>query len=446
MHQMELSKIKAFLQRRYAIRLGRRYASAAASFMVLGLVGCSEVNKINSSVAQSVPLKQQESFATEQIVIPVVDSKLIAANTKFGFKLFSEILKQDSSKNIFISPASVALALAMTYNGASGETQQAMAKTLELQGINLPGLNSGNAAMLAALEDTDSQVELTIANSLWVRQEYSIKQDFLQRQKFYKAKVTNLDFSDRNAPTVINNWVGQSTHGKINQIIANINPNDVLFLINAIYFKGKWTTQFDKNQTADYPFYLAAGNRKHPMMSQKGEYRYYETEKFQAVSLPYGKDGKLSLYIFLPNQNTSLANFYKDLNPENWEKWMKLFRDREGLIRLPRFKMEYDLTLNDTLKALGMEVAFGDKANFSGIDDNLLISEVKHKTFVEVNEEGTEAAAATSVAIAVTAALAQEPFLMIVDRPFFCAIRDNQTGTVLFMGSIVEPQLGEAKE
>jgi serpin B len=176
------------------------------------------------------------------------------------------------------------------------------------------------------------------------------------------------------------------------------------------------------------------------MMSQKGEYRYYETEKFQAVSLPYGKDGKLSLYIFLPNQNTSLANFYKDLNPENWEKWMTLFRNREGLIRLPRFKMEYDLTLNNTLKVLGMEVAFGDKANFSGISDDLLISEVKHKIFVEVNEEGTEATAATSVAIAVTAASAQEPFLMIVDRPFFCAIWDNQTETVLFMGSVVEPQ------
>ncbi len=444
MHQMEFSEIKAFLRRRYAIRLGRRYASAAASFMVLGLVGCSEINNIDSSVAQSGPFKQQESFATEQVVTPVVDAKLIAANTKFGLKLFSEILKQDSSKNIFISPASVALALAMTYNGASGETKQAMAKTLELQEINPPELN-GNTAMLAAIEDNDSQVELTIANSLWVRQEYPIKQDFLQRQKFYKAKVTNLDFSDRNAPTVINNWVGQSTDGKINQIIANINPTDVLFLINAIYFKGNWTTQFDKNQTADYPFYLAAGNRKHPMMSQKGEYRYYETEKLQAVSLPYG-NGKLSLYIFLPNQNTSLADFYKDLNPENWEKWMTLFRNREGLIRLPRFRMESDLTLNDTLKALGMEVAFGDEANFSGIGDNLLISEVKHKTFVEVNEEGTEAAAATSVAIAVTAAPAQEPFSMIVDRPFFCAIRDNQTGTVLFMGSIVEPQLGEAKE
>lgn len=436
MHQMEFSGIKAFLHRRYAIRLGRRYVSAAASFMVLGLVGCSEVNNIDSSVAQSVPPKQQDPAT--QVVTPVVNSKLIAANTKFGFKLFSEIFRQDSSKNIFISPASVAIALAMTYNGASGETKQAMANTLELQEINLQEVNSGNAAMLAALENTDS-IELTIANSLWAKQEYPLKQDFLQRQKFYKAKVTNLDFSDRAAPTVINNWVNQSTRGRIERIIESINSNDVLFLINATYFKGKWTTQFDKNQTDDYPFYLAAGNRKHPMMSQTGEYRYYETEKFQAVSFPYGKDRKLSLYVFLPNQNSSLSNFYKDLNAQNWEKWMTLFRNREGLVRLPRFSMESELTLNDTLKALGMEVAFGDEADFSGIGDNLSISEVKHKTFVEVNEEGTEAAAATSVTIAVTAAPAQEPFQMIVNRPFFCAIRDNQTGTILFMSSIIEP-------
>jgi len=433
----------SFLHRRYAIRLGRRYANAAASFILLGLVGCSEVNNMNSSVAQSVPVERQESPTPEQVVAPVVNSKLIAANTKFGFKLFSEILQQESSKNIFVSPASVAIALAMTYNGASGETQQAMAKALELQEITLQEVNSGNAAISAGLTNTDSKVELTIANSLWAKQEYPIKQDFLQRsQKFYKAKVTNLDFSDRAAPTIINNWVNQSTRGKITQIIDSINPNDVLFLINAIYFKGKWRTEFDKNQTADYPFYLPAGGQKqHPMMSQTGEYRYYENEKFQAISLPYGEDGKLSLYIFLPNQNTSLSDFYQGLNTENWEKWMTLFRNREGLIRLPRFKMEYDLTLNQTLKALGMEIAFRDEANFSGIGDNLLISEVKHKTFVEVNEEGTEAAAATSVAIAVTAVIpAQEPFQMIVNRPFFCAIRDNQTGTVLFMGSIVEPQ------
>lgn len=443
MNQTQFSRTKAmFLHRRYGIRLGRRYANAAAGLFVLGLVGCTKINDIDSSVAQSLP-PQLQSPVTKQIVTPVVDSKVARANTKFGFKLFSEILKQDSSKNIFISPASVAITLAMTYNGASGKTQQAMAKTLELQAINLQELNSANSAALAALKNTDSQVELNIANSLWANQEYLIKQDFFQKtQEFYKAKVTNLDFSDRTAPTIINDWVKQSTQGKIAQIIDNIGSKDVLFLINAIYFKGKWTTQFDVNQTTDFPFYLAAGNQKqHPMMSQKGKYKYYENENFQAINLPYGQNEKFSLYIFLPNQNSSLSAFSNSLNAENWETWMTLFKTREGLIRLPRFQMEYDITLNDTLKALGMSVAFGDQANFSGIGDNLSISEVKHKTFVQVNEEGTEAAAATSVGIELTAAMPeQKPFQMIVDRPFFCAIRDNQTGTILFMGSIIDPQ------
>ena len=174
-------------------------------------------------------------------------------------------------------------------------------------------------------------------------------------------------------------------------------------------------------------------------MFQSGEYRYYETENFQAVSLPYGNDGKLSLYVFLPSKNSNLTAFYQQLNAENWESWMNSFTNKQGSIRLPRFKMDYDLTLNETLKVLGMEVAFEPLADFDGIADNLAISEVKHKTFIEVNEEGTEATAATSVGVTLVSAMPSQPFYMNVDRPFFCAIRDNQTRTVLFMGSIVDP-------
>ena len=225
-------------------------------------------------------------------------------------------------------------------------------------------------------------------------------------------------------------------------MVEKIDPSQVLFLINAIYFKGSWTNEFDKKQTADYPFNLTSTEQKpYPMMSQTGKYRYYEKEIFQAVSLPYGRDGKVSFYIFLPQQN-SLDAFYQNLNTENWEKWMTQFNKQEGFIRLPRFKIDYDITLNKALTALGMGEAFSNEANFSGMGKNLKISEVRQKTFVEVNEEGTEAAAATSVGIVALSARmpAQEPFRMIVNHPFFCAIRDNQTGSVLFMGSIVEPQ------
>jgi serpin B len=285
---------------------------------------------------------------------------------------------------------------------------------------------------------------LSIANSLWANQNTNFKPQFLQRnQQFYGAKVTKLDFENPDSPDAINDWVKENTRGKIEQIVDQIKPDDVLFLINAIYFKGNWTEQFDKSKTTERPFYLSDGSQKqHPMMSQSGNYRYYENENFQAISLPYGT-GRLSLYVFLPRKNSSLENFQQELNAEDWQRWINEFRMRDGSIQLPRFKFEYDIVLNDALKALGMKDAFDEsKANFSNMASaNIFISEVKHKTFVEVNEEGTEAAAATAVRATQTSArMSEDPFQMVVDRPFFCAIRDNQTGTILFMGSIVDPK------
>ena len=429
-----------FLQRRYGVRLGRRYVLAAAGVVLMGVLGCSQINSSTSALAQSA-LPESESPISKRKLNP--DSKLVTANTKFGFKLFSEVLKQDSSKNVFVSPSSVAIALAMTYNGASGSTQEAMAKALELQGMSLDTINSSNAALKTLLENIDPKVQLTVANSLWASQDTSFKPEFIQKtQDFYTAKITNLNFRNADAPNIINKWVQEKTRGKINKMVEKIDPSQVLFLINAIYFKGSWTNEFDKKQTADYPFQITSTEQKpYPMMSQTGKYKYYENELFQAVSLPYGRDGKVSFYIFLPQQN-SLDAFYQNLNTENWEKWMTQFNKQEGFIRLPRFKIDYDITLNQALTALGMGEAFSNEANFSGMGKNLKISEVKQKTFVEVNEEGTEAAAATSVGIVALSARmpAQEPFRMIVNHPFFCAIRDNQTGSVLFMGSIVEPQ------
>ncbi|MDZ7966603.1 MAG: serpin family protein [Nostoc sp. DedSLP03] len=443
MNRHKLSDAKEnFLQRRYGVSLGRRYALAAASVVLFSVLGCSQVDSNKSAIAQS-SLPQPENPLQKKTVN--TDTKIVESSNKFGFKLFSEVLKNDrGEKNIFISPSSVAIALAMTYNGASGSTQQVMAKTLELQGMNLPEINSSYAAVLKQLLDnSDTKVQLKIANSLWANQKVSFAPDFLKRtQDFYQAKVSNLNFQDAAASSIINNWVKENTNGKITKIVEKIEQNQVLFLINAIYFKGNWSNEFDKKETAPYPFYITSNRPKqHPMMSQKGDYKYYESEKFQAVSLPYGKDGKISFYIFLPKKNSNLKAFYQDLNVENWEKWMTQFNNQKGFIRLPRFKTDYEITLNDALKTLGMGEAFSNKANFSDMGKNFAISQVKHKTFVEVNEEGTEAAAATSVGIVATSARQEpEPFRMIVDRPFFCAIRDNQTGNILFMGSIIEPQ------
>ena len=368
-----------------------------------------------------------------------VDARLVAANTKFGFNVFNTLSKQQPNQNIFISPTSVALALSMTYNGVSGETKQEMTKILELTGMTPQEINAANQNLQNSLQKNDPNVQVSIANSLWAKQGFSLKPEFLQiNQQYYQANITELDLMNPQAPSIINNWVSQKTQGKIDRIVEEISPDQVLFLINAIYFKANWETPFDKSRTTNKTFYLTdSSSKQHPMMSQSGFFRCCETDTFQAVSLSYGQKGALRMYIFLPKSNTNLATFSQQLTSENWDKWMQQFRKIIGRIEIPRFKIEYEIELQDTLKALGMAGIFDiSKADFSPMtDDNVAVDSVKHKTFVEVNEEGTEAAAVTSINLP-----RGSIFLMNVNRPFFCAIRDHTTGTILFMGTIVDPQ------
>ena len=217
-----------------------------------------------------------------------------------------------------------------------------------------------------------------------------------------------------------------------------------MFLINAVYFKGQWQKKFDKALTKEKPFHLPDGKQKPaPMMAQSGKYLYHRGDKFQAVSLPYGNGG-VSAYLFLPDEGSSLDEFLKGFSHQKWEALINNFNSTPGDIELPRFKLDYEKTLNDPLKALGMGMAFSKAdADFSGIrpERDLYISEVKHKAVIEVNEEGTEASAATSVGIAITSAQRpQQPFRFIADRPFLMAIRDSQTGAILFMGAVMEPE------
>ncbi len=409
--------------------------------LLAACLGCTNLTKFDSALAnKQYPAQTPVNLSRKKVVVAPV----VTANTKFGFKLFAEVLKADRSRNVFISPTSVAQALAMTYNGASGETQQAMAQALDLQGLSLQEVNSANASLLALLANPEPQVQLAIANSLWANKDYRFEPSFRASiQEFYHAQLTSLDFGDRRSQDTINNWVKQSTHGKIDKIVDGLRADDVLFLINAIYFKGSWTEKFDKQQTTQLPFHLASGQQKPlMMMSQTGKYQYYENQDFQAVKLPYG-NGRISLEIFLPKQINGLSRFEQNLNPQDWEKWQSQFNLKQGYIRLPRFRMDYEIELKKTLTALGMGQAFSRQANFERMGKNIAISEVLHKTFVDVNEEGTEAAAVTSTRMVTLSAPMpnrEAPFRLIVDRPFFCAIRDQQTGSVLFMGSIVEPQ------
>jgi len=373
----------------------------------------------------------------------VVVNKLVSAYECFSFQLLSQLVKQDPDTNVFVSPFSVAIALVMTYNGAQGNTEQAIAKALGLEGLSLQEINAANQRLLSIGDNLNSQIQIAFANSLWVKQGISLDDDFVQRLKAaYLSEAANLDFVNPDAATTINRWVAEKTQEKIKELVAPIQiKNAILVLINAIYFKGIWTQQFDKDRTKERPFTLPDGSlRSHPMMSQSSQYLYYEREKFQAVSLPYG-DGRVSMYIFLPKESSSIEEFKTLLTVENWRSWMSRFYEMEGDIELPRFKSEYCKVLNDALITLGMGEAFSDDANFEGMGAGALtISQVIHKAFIEVNEEGSEAAAATVVIMTRGGGVISK-FRMMVNRPFFYAIRDNQTGALLFMGFVLNPAL-----
>ena len=404
--------------RTYLILIGYAFT------ILLCLFGCSEIDYTRNIIGDVL----------ETIDDPDVSS-VASANTRFGFKLLQDLRERDSGANIFISPLSISIALTMTYNGAVGETEHAMAEVLEIEGLDRDAVNHSNAALRNSLEDPDPKVEISIANSIWSRQGVEFNPDFLERNRvFFGAEVASLDFSAPEATEIINEWVNTNTNGKIEKIVDRISPQTLLFLINAIYFKGNWQDEFDKSQTRPGIFHLSDGNEKRvEMMRREGEYPYFRGENFEATSLPYG-DGRLGMYIFLPNRDSNLNKFLGNLNAGNWGDWISQFQDRRHDMMLPRFKLEYEVSLNDTLEALGMGIAFGSGADFSGMGPSLFISEVKHKTFVEVNEEGTEAAAVTAVV-----GVKSVPSVFRVDRPFFFAIYDAETETILFMGTVTEP-------
>ena len=364
-------------------------------------------------------------------------SKMVAANNDLGFRLLSQLVEQDVGKNVLLSSFSVAIALAMTYNGAEGKTKQAMAKVLGLTGLGLQEVNGANADFMSMQDGLDPKVQLAIANSIWVGNGIELAPDFIRRiRDYYAGEVANIDFSDPGAADIINRWVAGKTGEKIKKLVTSGDVRSaILILINAIYFKGIWTSQFDEEKTEERAFTLLDGSRKrHPMMSQSGHYDYYENESFQAVSLPYG-ERRISMYVFLPKPTISIGEFQKALTTENWQQWMSRFHKMEGDVVLPRFKVEYGVDLLPNLVALGGgELAGVDFLSMGA--GPLVISNVIHKTFVEVNEEGTEAAAATAVLMRMGVV---RRFSMIVDRPFFCAIRDNETGTLLFMGFVPDP-------
>ena len=381
----------------------------------------------------------------DENILDSFDPVLAGSNNEFGIKLFEKLLEED--EEVFISPVSIAAALTMTYNGARGETREAMARALEVEGVDLERLNENNLALFYLLQEADPSVKLAIANSLWMREGVELDQGFIKRnERFFHAAVKELDFDSPEAADTINRWVYERTGGLIEDIVEPpIDPLTILFLINAIHFQGDWTEPFDKNNTREDTFYLDGGKTTTvPFMYRSDEFYYYEEESFQSVRLPYGEEERMAMYVFLPSEKHNLQDFFKGFKKLEWEGLRQEFHKAEGDLYLPRFSMEYEKSLNDYLKALSMEVAFDEnRADFFDMvpwegKPRLYISEVKHKSFIEVDEKGTEAAAATSVEVRLESAPAFY-FNMKVDRPFFFLIHDEETGAILFMGTVSNP-------
>ncbi|MCH7520435.1 MAG: serpin family protein [Candidatus Marinimicrobia bacterium] len=323
-----------------------------------------------------------------------------------------------------------------------------MRATLELTGLTEEESNAAYQSLMALLTQADPQVQFDVANSIWYRQEWTFKEDFYQRcRDYFDAVVQGLNFGDLASADIINGWVQENTQDKINEIVDKpIDPAIVMFLINAIYFKGTWTYEFDPQDTKDDQFTLADGTQAScRMMEQEADLPYMANDLFQAADLPYG-DGLFSMTVLLPQPGVPLDSLISELTPENWQDWIGSL-DTTGLkVQLPKFTLEYKLKANAVLKKLGMGIALNDppgQADFSRLGQlggYTWIDKVIHKTFVEVNEEGTEAAAATLVEIHTkSAGGGGVPRLFRIDRPFIFVIRERTSGAMLFMGKIVEP-------
>lgn len=378
---------------------------------------------------------------------PPVDPQPIAANTEFGFSLFTELRKETPTGNVFFSPLSVAMALHMTYNGSGATTKEAMADVLAIQGMSFDELNQANAALRQALESPGPGIALSIANSLWSREGCPFAEDFLQTNRdYYGARIGELDFDDPSSAQTMNDWVREATQGRIDGIvewpIRGRRGPVTLIILNAAYFRGEWQDPFLEEDTHPAEFTLLDGTRKPVhMMSRTAEVACYQGEGFRAAHLPYGS-GRFGLDIFLPDPDSTLDELCARAGQPGWDNGLRQAAETEVFLQLPRFRVEWASSLLDALTKLGMGIAFDPvAADFRPMQParpERWIGDVRHKAFLEVNEQGTEAAAATEVQME-EGEMEMGPTSFIVDRPFVCVIRDNETGALLFLGVVTDP-------
>jgi serpin B len=371
---------------------------------------------------------------------------------QFAFDLYAQLRGEDG--NLFFSPFSVSTALAMTRAGARGETAAEMDKTLHFP-FEGEQLQAAFASLIRQVNgdpnDSKRGYQLSTANALWGQKGYGFRPEFVKLTKdYYGAGLTELDFraDPEQARGTINAWVEKETRDKIKDLLqkGDVNPNTRLVLTNAVYFKGDWASQFKKDRTKPEPFTLADGKKADaPLMNQTGEFGYYDGGSFQALEMPYvGKD--LTMVVLLPKKADGLADFEKELTADNVGGWLRQLKSQKVIVTLPKFKSTSRFSLAQKLSDMGMKLAFTEKADLSGMagePGDLYISDVIHKAFVDVNEEGTEAAAATAVVVATPSAVRTDvppTPVFRADHPFVFLIRDTRSDSVLFLGRIVDPR------
>lgn len=368
------------------------------------------------------------------------EANLVSQSNAFGLALFGQVRSTAPDENLFLSPTSAAMALGMTLNGAAGLTLDSMRAALRLDAVQLADINAGFRSLIDLLRGLDSTSEFAIANSIWAHSGVPWSQQFLDAGRTsFDAEIRSLDLQAPASLGTINDWVREKTRGKIPTILDQVQSNEIMFLINAIYFKGKWRIAFDPDRTSAGTFNAATGGSQTvPFMHREPDtLRYASTGDVEVVELLYG-NGAWAMTIVLPAEGRSLGSVGAGLTPARWNEWVQGLRDLKIGLGLPKLRMEYKRELKDDLAALGMRRAFDpNTADFSNmvqgpVAGNLYLTRVTQKTFVDVNEEGTEAAAATSVGVGVTSA----PLTLIVNRPFLFAIRERYSGTILFLGQV----------
>ena len=383
---------------------------------------------------------------SQDVITPEFDynlksARVIETNNEFGLELLKTVFDTEEKANVMISPASVSIALGMAYNGAEGSTMDAFEEVLNYEGLTREEVNEITRELIHVLVTNVNGNLLEIANSLWYDEKFPVEPEFINlNSHYYDAEVNELDFRNAEAVGTINDWVSENTHGKIDEIIDSIDPAVMMILINAIYFNCVWDIEFNPDDTHQAYFYNEDGSSygEVDMMYLESNFKVAITDSFKAVELPY-KNGKFSMYLFLPSEESSVNQLLEKLDGATWNTWIAGFSEMEDFkVYMPRFEFEFERSLGDDLKEMGLDIAFTDQADFSGISTiALYIADVIHKTYIKVNEEGTEAAAVTGVVMEVTSIHPMNEIRL--DHPFLFAITENSSRSILFAGKVAEP-------